>query len=294
MPEMSTAADEELRALRARAYGPTADIENDPAALRRLQQLEAMRQPRVAVDDAVVPAPEAETVRHVEPIRPAEPVRGETGSGRRAQDSVEDALDVFAGAPAEPSEPVSARERSAERLSAWFSARTSRIVWLAAIVAAAALSAAAVSAAVTFALVKISPVSSTSTGAPQIATLEATSVLEIPAGWMGAGPSSAVFDFYGLALIESTGGYFNGSVGADCLTVARADQVPEKDDFDVSEGWSYDGPTYTGCAVGTFPATVEVPFDSNIPKELSERFPSGTALQFVYDGERIGVFLDSE
>ena len=27
---------------------------------------------------------------------------------------------------------------------------------------------------------------------------------------------------------------------------------------------------------------------------LTERFPDGTALQFVYEADRVGVFLDSE
>jgi hypothetical protein len=288
MPEMSTAADEELRALRARAYGPTADIENDPAALRRLQQLEAMRQSRDAVGEDVASVPQTEAVRPPEPVSPVQSGRGATRSGSGVPDERDDVLDVLAGTVAEPPAQVAPKEEAAERLAAWFTVRTTRILWVVAIMAAAA-----VAAAVTFALVKISPVASSS-GAPQIATLESTSNLEIPAGWMGAGPSSAVFDFYGLALVESAGGYYNGSVGSNCLTVFRADQVPAKDEFDVSEGWSYDGPMYTGCAVGTFPATVEVPFDSNAPKELSERFPSGTALQFVYDGERVGVFLDSE
>ncbi|MFF1539115.1 hypothetical protein ACFVWL_03525 [Microbacterium sp. NPDC058269] len=285
---MSTAADEELRALRARAYGPTADIANDPAALRRLQQLEAMRQPRDAAGEGVASVRQTETVRQPDPVSPVQPGRGAMRSGGGVPDERDEALDVFAGVVAEPSAQVAPKEEPAERLAAWFTARTTRILWVVAILAAAA-----VSAAVTFALVKISPVA-ISSGAPQIATLESTSTLEIPAGWMGAGPSSAVFDFYGLALVESAGGYYNGSVGSNCLTVFRADQVPAKDEFDVSEGWSYDGPMYTGCAVGTFPATVEVPFDSNAPEELSERFPSGTALQFVYDGERVGVFLDSE
>src|SRR3954451_4697205 len=38
--EMDAVERDELRALRARAYGPAADIHDDPAALRRLQELE--------------------------------------------------------------------------------------------------------------------------------------------------------------------------------------------------------------------------------------------------------------
>ncbi|MFJ6532651.1 hypothetical protein [Microbacterium sp. NPDC091662] len=285
---MSTAAEDELRVLRARAYGPTADIENDPAALRRLQQLEAMRHPSPDARDAGVAV--AEAVRQPEPVLPVDSGR-DVRPGRSAPGSGDDALDVFdgvaTGTGVEPPAQAAPKAEPAERLAAWFSVRTTRILWVVAIVAAAA-----VSAAITFALVKISPVA-VSSGAPQIATLEPTSAREIPAGWMGAGPSSAVFDFYGLTLMETTGGYGGGGVGSECFTVARTDQLPKAEEFD-SSGWSYDGPIYTGCAVGTFPATVELPFDSSSPKELSERFPSGTALQFVYDGERVGVFLDSE
>lgn len=284
---MSTAADDELRVLRARAYGPTPDIEDDPAALRRLQQLEGRRQSKAVAEDVVPPAPVMERV-DAEPLSVAEPLVRTRRSRRQPEDVEDDALDVLAASIDDTAEASPSTAEPAERLAAWFSVRTTRILWVLAIVAAAVMS-----AAVTFAVVKVTPVASSS-GAPQIAALDSTSNLVIPAGWMGVGPSSAVYDFYGLVIVESAGGYYNGSVGTDCLTVARADQVPDEEDFDSSNGWTYDGPMYTGCAVGTFPATVEVPFDSNLPRELTERFPSGTALQFVYDGERVGVFLDSE
>lgn len=238
-------------------------------------------------EDVVPPAPAMEPIDS-EPTRAAEPLIRARRSRRQPEDAEGDALDVFDVSVDDAADAAPPTAEPAERLGAWFSERTTRILWVVAIVAAAAMS-----AAVTFALVKVTPVAS-SAGAPQIATLDATSDLAIPAGWMGVGPSSAVFDFYGLVIVESSGGYYNGSVGSDCLTVARADQVPDKDDFDSSNGWTYDGPMYTGCAVGAFPATVEVPFDSNMPKELTERFPDGTALQFVYEAERVGVFLDSE
>lgn len=47
------APDDELRALRERAYGPDADIDDDPAALARLRELESAQ----AVPDAAPPAP---------------------------------------------------------------------------------------------------------------------------------------------------------------------------------------------------------------------------------------------
>ncbi len=52
---------DELRALRTRAYGPDADIHDDEAALRRLQQLEAAAVERVGKSvDAPVPQEESE------------------------------------------------------------------------------------------------------------------------------------------------------------------------------------------------------------------------------------------
>lgn len=282
--------------LRARAYGPMADIENDPAALQRLQQLEALRQGRGSGADtpehvlqagpAMVQAPEVDapdTAATVPDDGAGAPAAGAAAAAHTVQESLFAGLDL-------PESTATDDEtgRTAAPTTSRLSARTSRILWVGAIVAAAA-----VSAAVTYGLVKISPVA-VSSGAPQIATLEASPTLELPTGWMGVGPSSAAFEFSGLLLVQSSGGYINGSTGTDCLTVVRADQVPKKGEFDATSGWSSDGPIYAGCGVGVFSATVEVPIDSNAPKELSERYPSGKALQFVFDGDRVGVFLDSE
>ncbi|MCP2635557.1 hypothetical protein K0817_003135 [Microbacterium sp. HD4P20] len=126
--------------------------------------------------------------------------------------------------------------------------------------------------------------------------METTSTAEVPSGFAGAGPSSSVFEFHGLTLFESAGGFgsYGSGVGAGpCLTVMATEQVPSAEEFDPSS-WSFNGPVYSGCAIGAFPASVEVGFDSNTPSELRDRFPSGRALQFVLDGDRLGVFLDSE
>lgn len=49
--------DDELRMLRARAYGPAADLHLDPVALRRLGELEAARRPGSAASAGPAPAP---------------------------------------------------------------------------------------------------------------------------------------------------------------------------------------------------------------------------------------------
>ena len=279
MPKMDTATDQELRALRARAYGPMADIDKDPAALRRLQQLEAM-QHAAASGGGSTASPAA-----VEPEEVRDPEPATAGWDR--------AFEVFDPTPSAPSDgdssaPEATPDEPAPRRPLWPASFGSRVVWAAAIAASAAIA-----SAITYGLVSVTPVAA-SAGAPQIATLEPLPGAAIPPGWMGAGPSSAVFEFYGLTLVETVGGYGFGAGGTNCLLVIGSNQLPDPDDYDSSSGWSLDGPMYSGCAVGVFPSTVEVPLDGTSPKELTTRFPSGKALQFVFDGDSVGVFLDGE
>ncbi|WP_345751692.1 hypothetical protein [Microbacterium rhizophilus] len=244
----------ELRLLRARAFGPAADIDRDPAALRRLRELEGLSTLRPAPplpdDDAPPsdPAPEA-------PL-PQEP------------------LAAIAPTPADPPPPASPPPLS----------RRLRVTWAATVVAAAALAGGAA-----YGLTVISPVA-VSSGAPQIATLDPSSALEVPSGWFGAGPSSAVYEFHGLILFETTGG-FGTSGGTDCFAAVAAEDLPEPDADTTS--WSVSGNMYAGCRVGAFPAIVSMIADSGAPEELRARYP-GDALQFVRDGDRIGVFLDAD
>ncbi|WP_337001978.1 hypothetical protein [Microbacterium sp. LB12] len=280
MPKMDTATDQELRALRARAYGPMADIEKDPAALRRLQQLEAMQHAAASGGGSTA----SPAVVEPEEVRDPEPA---TAGWDRA-------FEVFDPAPSAPSDgdssvPEATSDEPAPRRPLWPASFGSRVVWAAAIAASAAIA-----SAITYGLVSVTPVAA-SAGAPQIATLEPLPGAAIPPGWMGAGPSSAVFEFYGLTLVETSSGYSYGfGGGTNCFLVIATSAVPDRDDYDSSSGWSIEGPVYSGCAVGVFPSTVEMPIDSNAPKELTTRFPSGGALQFVFDGDSVGVFLDGE
>ena len=155
-------------------------------------------------------------------------------------------------------------------------------MWGLSVVASAALA-----AGITYAATSMAPVS-VSSGAPQIATLEPSPLVEIPAGWFGAGPSARAFEFYGLTLFETAHGYVG--TGSDCFMAIPTEQLPAEDAD--PNNWSMSGPMHSGCRVGDFPATVEVPVDSGMPEEIRDRFPPGSALQFVLDGDRIGVFLD--
>ncbi|WP_341994965.1 hypothetical protein MRBLWH7_002515 [Microbacterium sp. LWH7-1.2] len=264
MHEMDAATLDELRTLRARAYGPSADIDQDPAALQRLHELEARRG-----------TPDAEVVVPSAPPALAEPAP--------ALDAVpvpppSDEDEVALLTPPEGSEPEAVRPRRTRRVSSQTWA-----LWVLSVLAAAALA-----AGLTSSLISISPVSASS-GAPQIDTLEPDPFVVLPDGFMGAGPSSLAFEYYGVTLFETAGGY--GGVGTDCFSVVPTEQIPETGTE--TDGWSMSGLFYTGCRVGAFPATVQFAVDSAVPQQLRDRFPPDSALQFVFDGDRIGVYLDS-
>ena len=64
--------ENELRELRARAYGPNADIQSDPVALARLSELEAAHMPKL-IEDAtdVARADGADDGTVADPTEPA-------------------------------------------------------------------------------------------------------------------------------------------------------------------------------------------------------------------------------
>ena len=61
-----------------------------------------------------------------------------------------------------------------------------------------------------------------------------------------------------------------------------------------SSHWSMNSPVYSGCRAGGFPAIAQVTINSDMPDELRAQFPADSALRFVYDGDSLGVFLDSD
>jgi hypothetical protein len=389
MHEMDAATLEELRVLRARAYGPHADIDQDPAAMQRLQELTAAAAtgpgdgPRDSRDggenpgdgrgdgavqgggedpgdgrgDGAVVANDAATAGTAATARSATTAAPGTNRGSAASTTAggatsragsfyatggsaaspadsrttddgasavahENAESTPQGGPTDAARPPGAsdagvasgvgdtrmaadaalsaarselssddpgsthRPSSSPGTRRRFAVRVSRpvaVLWALSVVAAAALA-----AGITYVATALTPVP-VSSGAPQIATLEPTDLIEVPAGWFGAGPSSRVFEFYGLVLFESQFGF--GGAGTDCFGAVAAEHLPEPGAD--SSNWAMDGQFLTGCRVGAFPATIEMRVDSNLPQELRDRFPDGSYLQFVFDGDRIGVFLDS-
>lgn len=269
MHGMDAATLDELRTLRARAYGPSADIDDDPEAVRRLRELET-RGDQVAAAPVEPPPAGAPALQ---PVTTLEPASAPTRDGDRGESAEPET------APASD-EPPRAGDR---RAGSGASGRTWAL-WTLSVLAAATLG-----AGLTYAQLSVEPVSAAS-GAPQIDTLQPDPLVEIQGGWFGAGPSSKVFEYYGLTLFETSGAY-NPVSGGTCFTVVPTDQLPEGE---IDEnGWSISGLVQSGCSVASFPATVQLPIDSSVPQELRDRFAPGSALQFVFDGDRIGVFLDS-
>lgn len=266
---MDSTTRAELASLRSRAYGPSADIDRDPDARQRLSELEALARdpvanPRVGTDPSPEPA---------SPPLPLPTARAE------ADHAPVEPIPRVADRPAAADlDPPPARDRRNPR-------KRSRLHWL--LWGGSIVAAATIAAAITYGVVRIFPVA-VSSGAPQIATLEPDALLRIPPGWFGAGASSAVYEFYGLTLFETSGDYYGR--GGNCLAIVLSTDVPA-DQNAGQDSWSMSGPSYTGCRVGSFPAAVSVAVTSDSPPELRARYPDG-ALQFVKDDDRIGVFFD--
>lgn len=265
---MDATADDELRELRARAYGPHADIASDPAAMRRLQELESSR----------VTAPvRRERARAVPEPSPASSASGDVARSDGGERGNEDSLWEEDDAPPE-----------AAGRSAW-TARRQALLWAASVVVTAA-----VAAAITYTLVSI-PTISASADASQIATLELTRTGVIPPGWFGAEKETAAAEFAGMTVFTTPGWYSDSGQRSSedrCLNVVRSDQVPAAADF-TETSWSFDGQMYSACGVGAFRASVALPFDGGISDELAERYPAGAALQFILDGDLVAVVLDN-
>lgn len=274
-----TPPTDELAALRARAYGPAADIHDDPDALARLRALEA----------AARPAP------------PAPATRGEEGPGdparlvKRDESAAGGAAGSDPGAPAVPDTRRSAAldaaspDGSAGQASTVAPRSPRRIprAWLVVWAASIAL-VAVVTGAIVFSLASIRPVSA-ATGATQVATLDEP-MNEADVAWlkrMFGGNETVAFEYLGLAVALTPLGIF-GSAEGPCLTVSSISDFSETDD---GGGYSYTGQMYNGCGAGSFPAAAQLVVGPGSPDELRERFPDGTALSFVADGDVIGVFM---
>jgi hypothetical protein len=92
-------------------------------------------------------------------------------------------------------------------------------------------------------------------------------------------------DFYGMTAL--TGNRLFGAEAADtCMLVVPTAQIHH-------DAAALTGPILNGCGAGAFRATVQLIVQGDLPAPLLERFPQGTALQFVLDGDRVDVYSDA-
>nr|WP_201470715.1 hypothetical protein [Microbacterium hydrocarbonoxydans] len=287
---MDAAAERELRELRARAYGRDADIAMDAAAVRRLHELESARSDSVTAERRTrTPNPRARTRAEARAATAPEspptasrpdrsPVTEHDADGLGA---IERSVDDDSAADEAETDDAGRDDRRTRRRATW---------WAASVVGSAALA-----AVVTFTLTS-TPAVSASSGAPQIETLRLTAASDrIPVGWFGAEDDTIAADYLGFTVFTIPGWYEvrdEGDDASNCIAVVKTSQIPPVDRFDQND-WSYGGDVYSGCGIGVFPATVEIPIRGGAPEEFLAGHPEADALQLVLDGDRVGVFLDS-
>jgi len=268
-----TSPHDELAALRARAYGPAADIDGDPEALARLRDLEiAAREGQTTTDEASrTAAAEASRTDAASVDAVTESLFGVAGtSGDDPEGSPAPAASGSAAAtgpgtalaPPRQLRPIAAR---------W------AVAWAASVAAVAVIVGGLV-----FGLARIPPVV-TASGAQQVATLtdplEASDRLR---QWVG-GETMRAFAFEGLTVVRTPWAPFAQGSDGECLLVFSDEQL--------SADGAISGAIYTGCRAGSFPATAALVVGDDSPQPLRDRFGGGTALQFVLDGDVVGVFV---
>lgn len=243
----------ELEVLRKRAYGPRADIQLDPQAVRRLRELESRSRPEQA------PPPRRD---HEVPTEPPTPL----------------ATNQFEEPDTEGDQPPTGIDWSWARELFFRMLRmrrsTSLIVLSAGVVVVLALTA--------LTLVQRVQVDPLQVGAEQIARLSADSSNEIPQmldDWPGE--LEGFEDFYGLRMFAASDveHWYLGSGSGDCLTVFSEAAVT----FGPN---SISGPMMSSCAAGGFPAMVQFTTEAETtPAELRAAYPDSTAFQLVLDAD---------
>ncbi|KAF2420813.1 hypothetical protein [Microbacterium sp. B35-30] len=288
---------DELRALRERAYGRHADIQDDPDALARLRELEAQASAatltlagsatqtvaggvaragvggdeagRLPDDDGTTDA--AAPRSGVTPVDaavgsapPVDPVPSLASSATASDGGESSAADPVASAAHDDPSPAHAGDpagHGAPPRSPWWRRRT-LLLWAASVVAGVL-----VGVGLTLAV--------QAAGAGRVATLDEDADGEWPDEFFGARPPDArVFDdFHGLTVLTFRQPVQPGD-SQTCLYIVTAPDA-------------FGGGT---CGADAFGPTASLEVGPDSPEELSDRFPRGTALQFVLEGSSVQVY----
>lgn len=260
--------EDELDELRKRAYGPDADIDQDPAALSRLRLLEDAGQ-RLRAPDAAAPEDDAASTA------PAP-------------------TSVASDAPGEPEaqleergpHPLLAAARASGR---WLASRrrSTLVMGAAALLIVAGL-------AVTLVVVQRVQTDPLQTGAVQVARLPRDSSYEVPvifgyASTDGSTGAHAFKEFHGLRFVVGESRTFFGGGESRCLTVFGEAEVLDPN------SQSFSGVVYSGCSAGDFPPIVQFTLDQEqLPREFRDALAGADGVQLVYDtkNDEVVVFTD--
>jgi hypothetical protein len=269
---MDEQSGDELRSLRQRAYGPNADIQQDPVALERLRQLEAQTAPRRPATVEPVPEFEPEPEWESDPVavtpdvaESAPYLSDEAGSARGQQPDRASAEDASGepSADAVPADPIPAEPILPEPPRA---RRRGALVW-----AGALTGALLVGATLSYIAVGLTPGS--------VGVLQADPDGEWPDDFSPRGAGSEIFeDFHGLTIVLVPQDW-NGGAPSPCLFILS----------NASRGLIGGA----GCGAGDFEPIAAITVTEQMPDALIEEFPVGSALQFqLRDGEVV-VFADA-
>jgi hypothetical protein len=266
MRVMHEPTQDELQRLRERAYGPAADILDDPAAMSRLHELEAQQTPYIA-DTSTLMASGA----------PAGPTGNDGNEAARAFAAFDEPRghdDLEAGSRIEPTdaaptpeETSDAAETSEDPEPSPAARRRRRIL----ISAGALLLAALIGAAASYMIAQLHPGS--------VAILAPVPDAPWPENFGDRLPGAEVYQPYlGLDVYLVPQSWI-GDETVPCLFVlsdASASAIAS-----------------AGCGAGDFSPTAAVKVTSGMSAELRARHPAGSALQFVLTGGQVVVYADS-
>ncbi len=278
---MSDTEQDELRLLRARAYGPDADIEQDAAALRRLHDLEAEAR---SVDDewtsTAASSVAAQGAAHGPDTGAArEPGVASTDPGEDGNDHpvTEDDAAERAGDEHAAADPPPPMRRWGRSVLAFVRTRRGARVSIAVASALIVL----IVAVVVLTVVQRVQTAPLLSGAAQVARLDVDDRFEVPDFYSGGRDEGVGLrgyeEFAGLRAMVSPQDFAYSPTGGQCIIVIQTRDLAAATDN------SFPGRQWGGCGAGAFPATTQFVVTSDFSDETRDAFPEGMAVQFVYD-----------
>lgn len=272
---MDVRGNDELRALRERAYGPDADIHLDPVAQARLRELETVppipdaASPTASVAEDEHPTVQADETWDVEqreqaslPTPPplAEAVRAAGTDGAQEPDGAR---------PPDGTEPLAdtpAARGSLSRRTIW--------VWAASVALALVVGAGVTAATSSF-------------GGIPVAVLPEVELTEWPTNMFGDAQEGArVFEvFEGTRVLVVPNAWGSPDSEIVCVFVVRG----ESEDGSAAANEILT----TGCGAGAFAPTASFTVTERSPAALRDRFPIGTSVRVTVEGDEVRVFTRS-